>query len=199
MSRYCASVVWVNLQTSQHSGHGSHAIESQTYCQQLEHMQNYTYIDWRMLGRRGYDIIEWWIQLRETNSGPGGAKFCVYTSTYLVNFPRKLDIQLCIIQQYNSQQLINWILAEFCTNYQYASTFSYNIFMSSWNHMGFEMSCRSISWSTETSRVTGLLIRVFVYQWPSLSRLNLYFKYRNWPMTKNNDNNKKQDHVLGDV
>ena len=49
--------------------------------------------------------------------------------------------------------------------------------------MEFEVSCRSISWSTETSRVTGLLIPV-LYQWPSLSRLYLYFKYRNWPMTK---------------
>ena len=55
--------------------------------------------------------------------------------------------------------------------------------MSSWNHMEFEVSCRSISWSTETSRVTGLLIPV-LYQWPSLSRLYLFFKYRNWPMTK---------------
>ena len=127
--------------------------------------------------------------LWETNSGQEGAKFCVYTSTYLVNFPRKLDVQLCIIQQCNSQQLINRILAGFCTNYQYASTFSYNIFMSSWNHMGFEVSCRSISWSTETIRVTGLLIPVFLYPWPSLSRLYLYFKCRNWPMTKNNDNN----------
>ena len=87
----------------------------------------------------------------------------VYTFTYLVNFPRKLDIQLCIIQQCHSQKLINWILTDFCTNYQCASAFSYNIFMSSWNHMEFEVSCRSISWSTETSRVTGLLIPVFLY------------------------------------
>ena len=29
--------------------------------------------------------------------------------------------------------------------------------MSSWNHMEFEVICRSISWSTETSRVTGSL------------------------------------------
>ena len=105
--------------------------------------------------------------LWETNSGQEGAKFCVRTSTYLLNFPRKLDIQLCIIQQYNSQQLINRILAGFCTKYLYASTFSYNIFMSSWNHIEFEVSCRSISWSIETSRVTGLFIPVFLYQRPS--------------------------------
>ena len=114
------------------------------------------------------------------NSGQEGTKFCVYISTHLVNFPRKLDIQLCIIQQYHSQKLINCILA----SYQYVSTFSYNIFMSSWNHMEFEVNCRSISWSTETSRVTGLRMPVFLYQWPSLSRLYLYSKYRNLPDDK---------------
>ena len=35
--------------------------KSDTYCQQLNHMQNHTYIEWWMLGRRRYDIIEWWI------------------------------------------------------------------------------------------------------------------------------------------
>ena len=143
-------------------------------------MQNHIYIYMWYHWVMGY--------LWETNSGQEGAKFSVYTSTYMVNFPRKLDIQLCIIQQYHSQKLINWILAGLFTNYQYASTFSYNICMSSWNHMEFEVSCRSISWSTKTSRVTGLLISVFLYQWASLSRLYLYFKYRNLPMTKNNDN-----------
>ena len=143
----------MNLQTSQHSGHGSHDIESQTHIAS----------NWNICN---------------------GAKFCVYTSTYLVNFPQKLDIQLCIIQQYHSQKLIHCILAGFWTYYQYASTFSCNIFMSSSNHMEFEVSCRSISWSTETSRVTGLLISVFLYQWASLSRLYLYFKYRNLLMTK---------------
>ena len=151
-------------------------------------MQNHTYIDWWMLGSRGYDIIEWWIPYEKLH-GQEGAKFCVYISTYLVNFPRKLDIQLCIIQQYHSQKLINCILAGFCTNFQYASTFSYNIFMGSWNnHMEFEVNCRSISWSTETSRVTGLHIPVFLYQWPSLSRIYLYFKYRNLPDNKKNNN-----------
>ena len=90
--------------------------------------------------RRGYDIIEWWIPYEKLIQAK--RVFCVYTAT-LVNFPWKLDIQLCIsiyncvniqqynsiyncvyIQQYNSQKLINWILAGFCTNYQYASTFS---------------------------------------------------------------------------
>ena len=118
--------------------------------------------------------------------GQNGAKFCVYIYAYLVNFPRKLDIQLCITQQYHSQKLINCILTGFCTNHQYASTFSYDIFMSSWYHMEFEVSCRSIIWSTETSRVTGLHIPVFLYQWPSLSRLYLYFKYRNLPDGKKN-------------
>ena len=107
--------------------------------------------------RRGYDIIEWWIPYEKLIQAK--RVFCVYTAT-LVNFPRKLDIQLCIIQQYNAQKLINWILAGFCTNYQYASMFSYNIFMCSLNHMELEVSCRLISWSTETSRVTGLLIPV---------------------------------------
>ena len=108
--------------------------------------------------------------LCENNLGKEGAKFCVYTSTYLVNFQRKIDIQLCMIQKCHSHKLINWILAEFCTNYQYASSFSYNIFMSSWNHVEFEVSCRSISWSTETSRVTiritcnHLCINCYTYQ-----------------------------------
>ena len=143
-------------------------------------MQSHTYIDWWMLGIGGdmISLIDGFpMTVWETNSGQEGATFCVYIATYLVNFPRKLDIKLCIIQRYHSQQLINWILADFCTNYQYASTFSYGIFMSSWNHMEFEVSCRSISWSSETSRVTGL--PVFLHQWPSLSRLYLYFKYGN--------------------
>ena len=71
--------------------------------------------------RRGNDIIEWWIPHEKLIQAK--RVFCVYSTT-LVNFPRKLDIQLSIIQQYNSQKLINWILARFCTNDQYASTFS---------------------------------------------------------------------------
>ena len=125
--------------------------QSDTYCQQPEHMHNHTYIDWWMLGRRGYDIIEWWIpyeKIIQTKRVPSFV--CILPLIWLIFHENSIYNCVWYVQQYHSQKLINWILAGFCTYYQYASTFSYNIFMSAWNHMEFEVSCKSISWSTET-------------------------------------------------
>ena len=69
--------------------------------------------------RRGYDIIEWWIPYEKLIQAK--RVFCVYTAT-LVNFPWKLDIQLCIntaIQFTKAHQLDpGWILHQLsiCVN-----------------------------------------------------------------------------------
>ena len=58
------------------------------------------------------------------------------------------------------------------------------LFISSWNHMEFEMSCRSMSWSTETSRVTGLLkdhMQPLMHQLLYLSVSPVYDNLYQWP------------------